>query len=243
MTSTLASLVGLLDLSSLRATPLRSDTQTLSCYPGLHIAQTRLVAEVAMLVLTDPSMRGDICSFEFIKAFISSSSIAELFSGPATDLGRILVTALCRAYIRLMPAVVLSVISKHKTVAKNCDPGSNSEENQGTVGEKYSTEKLSTDVSGSHRRGVGRWAATCIEGNTKQLPSGDNDRTSPSLQSSSDKGQEKDVKLDESSETARDNADRKAKLSEKLQAVYDDAVGVIETFTQIGVLLLSTFSS
>lgn len=112
----------------------------LKTYSGEHITQSRLVAEVAMLVLTDPAKRGAPRSAEFVKSFLNSNSVAAILTDASSHLRHYLVTALCRAYVRIMPVVIVTLINKHEASISN-----------------------STTAVCYHCDGTGRWASTTHE--------------------------------------------------------------------------------
>ena len=187
-------------------------------YPAMHVTQARLLGELAMLILTDPSNQGTCSSIEFVKSFLNSTVVSDVLSDDSSNVRDVLVTALCRSYIRLFPVFLISLLSKNETLEAL------KKENIKSNSDVFSGSSSTTVLpSTCHVMGTGAWVdRTGYDVRLRHI-------FEPILEPvSSDNEQTK-----EATNTAN---------IERLENIYAQSKADFECFIHCGLILLSTFS-
>ena len=185
-------------------------------YPSIHICQLRLIAELAILVITDPSKRGCISSVEFVQSFLNSSFVSGTIHSDDSGMKDSFVAAFCRAYVRVLPSALVSVITKYEAMEK-------------------SSVSEAIDVN-SHASGVGRYNERVVSVNAGIFQRNVTDNISSSVFDTNSKGKgESEETSGKENESGRSSINMREKLAMQAKAEFDAMI-------QYGLQFLSAFS-
>lgn len=198
-------------------------------YPGIHVVQTKLFAELAMLLLTDPSQRGSLSSMEFVKSFLNADPICKALTDANNDVKDMLVAALCRAYVRIQPAILLSMVTKDEVLAET-SPVEASGVSQDLI--SVTTNLPNPHASAQHVRGVGRWAEASSDIYSSE------DR--PALLQPTNSSAQASIGISDGQ--IDDDGGKGKRRMHKLEKLVQRSRAEFETLVHIGMLFMYSFS-